>query len=136
MIDTRIGDAEREEAAARLGDNFAHGRLDHEEFNERLDAIWSARTRADLDQLFWDLPRPARTLSAAQPAPLARRGIPPLLPILVIAVLAGTALVQNAPWVLLIAALWFVVLRPRRCRRDQRSDARARVRRAARSLAP
>lgn len=56
-MEPRIGDAERDVATARLSDHFAAGRLDHEEYDERLDAIWSARTRSDLDQLFWDLPR-------------------------------------------------------------------------------
>jgi hypothetical protein len=68
-MEPRIGDAEREAANARLGDHFAAGRLDHEEYDERLDAIWSARTRADLDQVFWDLP----ALAAPRPAPPAVR---------------------------------------------------------------
>ena len=38
--------------------HYADGRLDHEEYDERLDAIWTARTRADLALLFSDLPRP------------------------------------------------------------------------------
>ena len=64
-MEPRIGDAERDAATARLGDHFAAGRLEHEEYDERLDAIWSARTRADLDQLFWDLP----ALAAPRAAP-------------------------------------------------------------------
>lgn len=68
-MEPRIGDAEREVATARLGDHFAAGRLDHAEYDERLDAIWSARTRADLDQVFWDLP----VLAAPRPAPPAVR---------------------------------------------------------------
>jgi hypothetical protein len=68
-MEPRIGDAEREVATARLGDHFAAGRLDHEEYDERLDAIWSARTRADLDQVFWDLP----ALAPPRPAPPAVR---------------------------------------------------------------
>ncbi len=117
MIQIRIGDLERDAAAARLGENFAQGRLNHEEFNERLDAIWSARTRADLDQLFYDLPRPAVTQRASRPAPMVRRGMRHVLPMLVIAVLVGVAILKAGPWVLLIAAVWFVFLRPRRQRR-------------------
>ncbi|WP_442939946.1 DUF1707 SHOCT-like domain-containing protein [Nocardioides sp. B-3] len=49
-MEPRIGDAERDVATARLGDHFAAGRLDHEEYDERLDAIWSARTSADPDR--------------------------------------------------------------------------------------
>ncbi len=53
----RIGDADRERAASDLGEHFAHGRLTHDEYDERLDAIWTARTAADLAPLFEDLPR-------------------------------------------------------------------------------
>ncbi|HXH79306.1 DUF1707 domain-containing protein [Nocardioides sp.] len=113
-MDTRIGDAEREGATARLNDHFAAGRLDHEEYAERLDAIWSARTRADLDQLFWDLPRAPAPVVPARPAPVARRGMPTFVPVLVIAVLVGVAVLEGAPLVLLIAAVWFVFLRPHR----------------------
>lgn len=112
----RIGDLERDAAADRLSENFAQGRLDHGEFNERLDAIWSARTRADLDQLFYDLPRPAATQRAARPVPVVRRGMSQVLPILVIAVLVGVVILKAGPWVLLIAAVWFFFLRPRRQR--------------------
>jgi hypothetical protein len=54
----RVSDADRDSAMAELGDHFQAGRLDNEEFGQRLDAAASARTRADLDQLLADLPRP------------------------------------------------------------------------------
>jgi hypothetical protein len=113
-MDTRIGDAEREGATTRLNNHFAAGRLDHEEYAERLDAIWSARTRADLDQLFWDLPHTPAPVVAARPAPVARSGMPTFVPVLVIAIIVGVAVVKSAPLVLLIAAVWFVFLRPSR----------------------
>jgi hypothetical protein len=113
-METRIGDAERETATARLGDHFAAGRLDHEEYDERLDAIWSARTRADLDQLFWDLPRTPAPAAVVRPAPMVRRGLPPIVPVMVIAILVGLAIFEGAPLVLLIAAVWLLFLRPRR----------------------
>lgn len=53
----RIGDADRDAAAAALGEHFASGRLDREEFDERLERAWAARTADDLDPLFIDLPR-------------------------------------------------------------------------------
>ena len=59
----RIADSDRERAMADLAMHYADGRLEHEEYDERLDAIWTARTRADLAVLFNDLPRP----QAAQP---------------------------------------------------------------------
>ena len=53
----RIADSDRERAMADLAMHYTDGRLDHEEYDERLDAIWTARTRADLALLFSDLPR-------------------------------------------------------------------------------
>ena len=52
----RIGDAEREQAAADLGEHFAQGRLTADEHAERLDQVMRARTRAELAPLFSDLP--------------------------------------------------------------------------------
>jgi len=52
----RISDAEREAAAAELREHFASGRLDTDELNERLDRVFAAKTRGDLNGLFADLP--------------------------------------------------------------------------------
>ncbi len=52
----RVGDAERDLAAGWLGTHYAAGRLTRVEYDERLAAALSARTRADLDLLFADLP--------------------------------------------------------------------------------
>ena len=52
----RIGDAERERTAASLREHFATGRLTSEEFNQRLDGAFAAKTDLDLDQLTADLP--------------------------------------------------------------------------------
>lgn len=54
----RIGDAERDRAADLLRDNFAEGRLDQAEFDERIGRALTAKTQADLDPLFVDLPGP------------------------------------------------------------------------------
>lgn len=87
----RIGNSERDHATAELARHYTEGRLDHEEYTERLDAVWTARTHADLRALFADLPRPLVTLPSA-PVPARRPGLPlwwkvlPLL-LLVVAVL-------------------------------------------------
>jgi hypothetical protein len=52
----RVSDAEREAAAAELREHFASGRLDQEELDERLSAVFAARTRGELSALFTDLP--------------------------------------------------------------------------------
>lgn len=64
----RVGDVERDQAAADLGEHFALGRLTADEHAERLDAAWTARTRADLDLLFHDLPTVAPWAPARRPA--------------------------------------------------------------------
>lgn len=66
MDHMRIGDAEREQAAAVLAEHFASGRLSHTEYSERFDAVWTARTTGDLKVLFHDLPGASR-------APVATR---------------------------------------------------------------
>jgi hypothetical protein len=52
----RVGDAEREAVASQLRDHYADGRLTLEELNERLDQVFAAKTRADLNVLTRDLP--------------------------------------------------------------------------------
>ncbi len=52
----RASDAEREEVAAVLRQSLAEGRLSMLEFDERLDAVYRARTYGDLDALLTDLP--------------------------------------------------------------------------------
>lgn len=55
----RIGNEERERAARAIAEHYAAGRLDPGEFEERTALAYAARTTADLDALFTDLPAPA-----------------------------------------------------------------------------
>ena len=106
----RIGDADRERAMADLSMHYADGRLDHEEYDERLDAIWTARTQADVRVLFDDLPRPQVTYPkpvAARPTGGRRRV--PFLPIL--ALLIGLSILTEAPFWLLVFPLMFLTRR-------------------------
>jgi hypothetical protein len=52
----RASDADRERVAAELGDHLAAGRLENEEFQERLSSAYAARTLGELDTLLTDLP--------------------------------------------------------------------------------
>jgi len=52
----RIGDAEREAVSAELREHYAHGRLTHDEFSQRLDAVYAAKTQRDLQRVTSDLP--------------------------------------------------------------------------------
>ncbi|MDH2424276.1 DUF1707 domain-containing protein [Sphaerisporangium sp. TRM90804] len=62
--DLRIGDAEREEVASALREHFAQGRLTHDELDERLGTVLTARVRGELDRVMADLPEQA----AARPS--------------------------------------------------------------------
>jgi hypothetical protein len=72
----RIGDAERDAVAAELREHFAHGRLTLEEFNQRIDAVFAAKTESDLSRLTRDLPH---VRSGGAPLPSARTRSGPLL---------------------------------------------------------
>jgi hypothetical protein len=52
----RASDADRDRTAALLREHHAAGRLTAEEFNERLDLAYAAKTLGELDQLLADLP--------------------------------------------------------------------------------
>lgn len=63
----RIGDAERDAAAADLGEHYAAGRLSLDELNERLDAVFSSKTFGQLTRVMADLPGPGGLLWRARP---------------------------------------------------------------------
>jgi len=112
----RVGDVERERAVAALHDHFAAGRLDPDELEERLTAALTARTRADLDGLFTDLPAPAERLHMRpwRPWRVRRPASPTLILVAVLVVGLCAALVLAAafvvfPWVLLVAVGWYLL---------------------------
>jgi hypothetical protein len=55
----RASDADRERTVEQLRRHHADGRLDMEEFSERMDRAYAAKTLAELDELMADLPRDA-----------------------------------------------------------------------------
>jgi hypothetical protein len=65
----RIGNAEREAAVRALGEHYAQGRLDQQEYEERTSAAYAARTSDDLAPLFEDLPGHDEQTTAVLPAP-------------------------------------------------------------------
>lgn len=126
----RIGDAEREAAVHALGEHFAAGRLDRDEFDERSAVAYAARTDAELRPLFGDLPAPhpgvprAQSGSAQRPpyAPRSRalaatgpargggrsRGFRlPLVPLLTIALVLMMFTGLSWPVLLIAAGLWW-----------------------------
>jgi len=113
-----MSDAERDRAAAELGEHYAQGRLTVEEHAERLDRILAARTRGELGPIFADLPGSAAPMSwpraatspAAPQGPRRRRGLPVPLVVLV-AVLVAVTVVAHLPLILIGLGVWFLVSR-------------------------
>lgn len=111
----RVGTAEREQAAAALGEHFAAGRLELDEYDERVSRAYAAKTAADLVVLFADLPRP-------QPAPPARpqrerRRPRPVFPALLLAaVVVAVVIVATTHMIpfFVFPALFFLFIHHRR----------------------
>lgn len=61
----RAGNADREVVAADLRDAFSEGRLDSDEYFQRLEAVWEATTYGELERLTADLPQPWERKRAA-----------------------------------------------------------------------
>ena len=77
----RAADADREKTSERLRRHHAEGRLDAEEFQERVDRCYQAKTLGELDQLVTDLPpEPTREGRFA----LRRLRMAPLVPIVIV----------------------------------------------------
>ncbi|MDK1472062.1 DUF1707 domain-containing protein [Streptomyces sp. 549] len=71
LPEMRASDAERDQVAEALREAFAEGRLNTAEFEERLEAVYGARTRGELTPLVRDLP-PSGTVPAGPAAPAER----------------------------------------------------------------
>lgn len=72
----RISDVERDQATQALGVHYAQGRLDLDEFEQRVETAQQAKNIAQLDELFNDLPLPSydsqiEPYQGAQPLPPA-----------------------------------------------------------------
>jgi hypothetical protein len=130
----RISDADRAEVADRLSKHYSDGRLDQAEFNERLDRAMNAKTQADLNGLFADLPatdEPGKAVKAVRPSdrrPRNRRPVQRVVGLILITVVAifvaralmwpffglfgfaGHVLFVPVPWIL-IAIVAFVCWR-------------------------
>lgn len=122
----RMSDDEREAAIAALSEHYASGRLDKDEYDDRVEQAWAAKFHSDLDPLFGDLPRHDQPKAAAwhQQEPLTRhsshrrhdvhdraagaprpRGITTAFPVLAAAAVIGAAIALSMPW-LLFGLFW------------------------------
>jgi len=130
----RASDADRERTVNLLREHHAEGRLDMDEFHERLNSAYQAKTLGDLDALLHDLPgidlyrlpsaglkpapvgswaparRPSGTV-ARQSAAWAAWAV--VSSVLGLAWIVGGAVAGGAawvPWFLLIAIPWAIAL--------------------------
>ncbi|HEY3652569.1 MAG TPA: DUF1707 domain-containing protein [Streptosporangiaceae bacterium] len=106
----RVSDAERQEVADRLAEHFSSGRLDQAEFDERVGKAMSAKTRADLNGLFEDLPEtgaPAATNPADPTGQLRRRHRHPILlvALIVFVAIAAAHVVWPLLWIGFLVAI-------------------------------
>lgn len=69
----RASDDDRERVAVVLREAYAAGRLTNEEFTERLDATYAARTFGDLAPLTADLPARVKPIRVSTTWPRRRR---------------------------------------------------------------
>ena len=76
----RIGDAERNSAMDALGEHLSSGRIDLDEFGARSAQVTQARTVADLNALFVDLPAPHPAVAGLEPAVRPAAAPAPALP--------------------------------------------------------
>ena len=120
----RVGDAERQQAVTALGEHYAAGRLEQDEYDTRIQTAYAAKTRVDLQGLFGDLPEPVPFRAAGQhPAggaapgweagrdardrPRRRMGGPVIPVIMAIAIFLGVSLLVHFPVVpLLFLLIW------------------------------
>ena len=104
----RVGDAEREAVSDILRREHLAGRLDNDEFDERLTRCLAAKTYAELDELIGDFP--IASASARRVAGVGvggpGRGAAVFLPLLVAAIVFSHG---RAAWLLVPFFVWFIV---------------------------
>jgi hypothetical protein len=108
----RASDADREQVAERLRQATGEGRLLAEELEQRLGAVFRARTYGELDALVADLPShrgtPART--RRQGRPLARVSQLPVPALVVLVPMAMAMAVAAVVIVVTVFAFWALMV--------------------------
>ncbi|MDQ6777284.1 MAG: DUF1707 domain-containing protein [Actinomycetota bacterium] len=102
----RAADFDRDATAARLRQHHAEGRIDMDEFQQRLDRSYQATTVGQLRELVADLPQAAQRASRY----FGRRRLIPLVPILV-AILVVSVVSGDGPHGFLFLFLLFPLTR-------------------------
>ena len=123
----RASDADREQVAERLRHAAGEGRIVAEELEERLEAVFSARTYGELDAVVADLPgtpvrRRERSRALALPRPALIVAIVFLLPVVVSMLIAAMVVITTlfTAWAVVLAVGWWVFGQHRRYGPDRR----------------
>jgi len=107
----RAADADRERTAERLRSSHAEGRLDMDEFQQRLERCYAAKTVGELDELVRDLP--GETEQGERRSLGWFRGwrwpLAPLAPILIALIVVSAAVGHHVFWLWIAVA--FIVWR-------------------------
>jgi Domain of unknown function (DUF1707) len=116
----RASDADREQVAERLRHAAGEGRIAAEELEERLEAVFAARTYGELDAVVADLPgttvhRRERARTPSLPHPAAIVAIVFLLPVVVSLLIAAVVVITTlfTAWAAVLAVGWWVFGRGR-----------------------
>ena len=124
----RASDADREQISERLRRAAGEGRILAEELEERLEAVFSARTYGELDAVVADLPgtparRRERAHTPALPRPALIVAIVFLLPVVVSMLIAAVVVITTlfTAWALVLALGWWVFGHHRRLPPGRRS---------------
>jgi hypothetical protein len=104
----RVGDSEREAVAGVLREQHLQGRLTSDEFQERLDRCFAAKTYGDLDALVADFPAGDDRSRVARGRGWRPWPFVPLVPLVLIAVAVSGG---HLFW-LAFPLIFFFVLRP------------------------
>ena len=117
----RASDADREQVAERLRRAAGEGRILAEELEERLEAVFSARTYGELDVVVADLPgttvrRRERPRTPALPRPALIVALVCLLPVIITMLIAAVVVITAlfAAWALALAVGWWAFGQRRR----------------------
>jgi hypothetical protein len=124
----RASDADREQVAERLRHAAGEGRIVAEELEERLEAVFSARTYGELDAVVADLPgtpvrRRERSRALAMPRPAVIVALVFLLPVVVSMLIAAMVVITTlfTAWAVVLAVGWWVFGQHRRYPPGRRS---------------
>jgi hypothetical protein len=118
----RAADADRERVAERLREGHAEGRLDIEEFQDRLQRCYESKTLGELRELVGDLPRQDPSEDQRRSFGLWRWRMAPLIPILFALIVISAVAGHHAGhhifwlWIPLLFLFWRLSWWPRRRR--------------------